>query len=540
MPSSSMTNAARRVPEHRRRHAVGLGHLAVDVGQQRHGQAVVRGERLVGVEVLIGDPDDHRVERAHVVGAVAVGAELLGADRGLVAGVEQQHDPLARGARRAGSAPSVPSSVEVRGEVADVRCGGHGVKGYGSRGSSGSPSTPPPSPPRAERELEALVAVSSPSRRRPRRRGGGRARRGAGARRGDDRARRRARRPITRPTCSSRLPGTGRAADPAARPPRHRRRPRRAPAAAPRRRAARRLGRDRHEGRRRARARRPARARRAPRATSPRSRCCSSCDEEWRVGAVRPRRALRRLRRLPVLRGRRSWPTTATRPSSSRRKAAGTLSVHRARAQRALGLGARHGRQRAAGAGRGRAGGRRPPRPARPAAPDRGADRAARRATRSTSCPAAASWSATCAPTASTPSTACCDARPGRGRRRARWRPSSCASGRGWTRARPPRPLLARRPAALGRPVVGAGRGGASDASHFAATIPLTVDGLGPRGGGAHAPHEYVLASSLRPRAEVALAVADAALACLDAAGSSGRSVEVRFKERHHICRSIR
>jgi glutamate carboxypeptidase len=65
---------------------------------------------------------------------------------------------------------------------------------------------------------------------------------------------------------------------------------------------------------------------------------------------------------------------------------------------------------------------------------------------------------------------------------------------------------------ALGRPIVGAGRGGASDASHFAAHIPLTVDGLGPLGGGAHAPHEYLLASWLRPRAEVALAVADAAL----------------------------
>jgi glutamate carboxypeptidase len=73
-------------------------------------------------------------------------------------------------------------------------------------------------------------------------------------------------------------------------------------------------------------------------------------------------------------------------------------------------------------------------------------------------------------------------------------------------------PLLASAAAALGRPVIGAGRGGASDAAHFAATIPFTVDGLGPRGGGAHAPHEYVLASSLRPRAEVALAVADAVL----------------------------
>jgi glutamate carboxypeptidase len=80
----------------------------------------------------------------------------------------------------------------------------------------------------------------------------------------------------------------------------------------------------------------------------------------------------------------------------------------------------------------------------------------------------------------------------------------------------PAAPLLAAAGAALGQPIVGAGRGGASDASHFAATIPFTVDGLGPRGGGAHAPHEYVLASSLRPRAEVALAVAGAALSRLE------------------------
>jgi glutamate carboxypeptidase len=81
----------------------------------------------------------------------------------------------------------------------------------------------------------------------------------------------------------------------------------------------------------------------------------------------------------------------------------------------------------------------------------------------------------------------------------------------------PTGPLLAAAGAALGHPIVGAWRGGASDASHFAATIPFTVDGLGPRGGGAHAPHEYVLASSLRPRAEVALAVADAALGVSEA-----------------------
>ncbi|MDQ3609488.1 MAG: M20/M25/M40 family metallo-hydrolase [Actinomycetota bacterium] len=59
----------------------------------------------------------------------------------------------------------------------------------------------------------------------------------------------------------------------------------------------------------------------------------------------------------------------------------------------------------------------------------------------------------------------------------------------------------------LGRPIVGADRGGASDASYFAPAVPLTVDGLGPRGGGAHAPHEFVDAASLHPRAEVALAL---------------------------------
>ena len=64
----------------------------------------------------------------------------------------------------------------------------------------------------------------------------------------------------------------------------------------------------------------------------------------------------------------------------------------------------------------------------------------------------------------------------------------------------------------LGTPIVGGARGGASDASHFATRIPLTVDGLGPRGGGAHAPHEYVTADSLVPRAQIALALAVSAL----------------------------
>jgi glutamate carboxypeptidase len=67
--------------------------------------------------------------------------------------------------------------------------------------------------------------------------------------------------------------------------------------------------------------------------------------------------------------------------------------------------------------------------------------------------------------------------------------------------------------AALGRRVAPASRGGASDASHFAASIPITIDGLGPRGGKAHNPDEFVLEASLQPRAEVALAVILAALA---------------------------
>lgn len=65
----------------------------------------------------------------------------------------------------------------------------------------------------------------------------------------------------------------------------------------------------------------------------------------------------------------------------------------------------------------------------------------------------------------------------------------------------------------LGRPIRGADRGGASDASYLAAVIAITIDGLGPRGGGAHTPTEYIVDASLRERAEVALALADAVLA---------------------------
>lgn len=77
-------------------------------------------------------------------------------------------------------------------------------------------------------------------------------------------------------------------------------------------------------------------------------------------------------------------------------------------------------------------------------------------------------------------------------------------------RATPP---LARASELLGRPILGAERGGASDASHLAAGAPLlAIDGLGPLGGGSHAPDEHVLGPSLRSRSEVALALVAAVL----------------------------
>jgi glutamate carboxypeptidase len=73
-------------------------------------------------------------------------------------------------------------------------------------------------------------------------------------------------------------------------------------------------------------------------------------------------------------------------------------------------------------------------------------------------------------------------------------------------------PVLARAGELLGRPVVGMERGGASDASHVASVVPVTIDGLGPRGGGAHSPSEHVHAPTLLERAQVALAVTGAVL----------------------------
>ena len=165
--------------------------------------------------------------------------------------------------------------------------------------------------------------------------------------------------------------------DPPARPRRHRDRAPAPQAADARRRSAARLRHGRHEGRRGARARRPARARRAARRLR-RGRAAARLRRGVADRPVRPRRPLRRLGRVPVLRGRGAH----RRGRGGRRRAAqGGRDDQgpRARPGRALGLGARPRPQRAARARHRRAGRRRAPCARRPRPPDRGSDRAARR-----------------------------------------------------------------------------------------------------------------------------------------------------------------
>lgn len=73
-------------------------------------------------------------------------------------------------------------------------------------------------------------------------------------------------------------------------------------------------------------------------------------------------------------------------------------------------------------------------------------------------------------------------------------------------------PVLERAGALLGRPIVAARRGGASDASHLASWVRVAIDGLGPLGGGAHARDEHIDGGTLQDRAAVALAVLQAVL----------------------------
>ena len=64
------------------------------------------------------------------------------------------------------------------------------------------------------------------------------------------------------------------------------------------------------------------------------------------------------------------------------------------------------------------------------------------------------------------------------------------------------RGLLERAGAAAGPPDRRRARGAApATPATSRRSIPLTVDGLGPRGGGAHTPSEFVLAPSLRTSA---------------------------------------
>src|SRR5436190_23366159 len=81
--------------------AIGLGHLAAHVCEERHGQGVLGDEAFMGSHVLSRDPDHRCSERLEVVHAVAVGAELFGADHRVVAGIEEQHNALAAMLREA-------------------------------------------------------------------------------------------------------------------------------------------------------------------------------------------------------------------------------------------------------------------------------------------------------------------------------------------------------------------------------------------------------------------------------------------------------
>ena len=268
-----------------------------------------------------------------------------------------------------------------------------------------------------------------------------------------------------------------------------------------RRRQAGRLGRRRHEGRRRA--RRSASCARSPsaRTPTPRSRCCSSAT---RSGARR---------RSPT-----SSASPAGTPACASRPASTTPT-----ARRAWSCGARRpGRSACAPTGRAAHSGSAPDRgrnallalaaaaqavaachdPHGPAPPDRGPDRDARRRRvqrrarprRAVLRPARRRRSAAF------------DARarrdPRRGRRRDPRRRAGPPVARAWTRARRSRRCSSARAPRSGGRCAGVARGGASDASHFAAAIPVTIDGLGPRGGSAHNPGEYVLAAVAAHRAQ--------------------------------------
>ena len=201
MPSSSITKAARRVPST----GADAPYACATSRSTSASSGTVRpwccAERLVGVEVLMGDPDDHRVERAHVVGAVAVGAELLACRPRSRRRDRRAARPAARGGRRAGrSRPCPPGRSPGRDRRRAVqRPWRERVREPWIRGSH---STPPPSRPapsassRRSWRSRRPAATSTEPTRRPRS-----SRRWRPTRRRSSASS--APRPITPPTCSS-------------------------------------------------------------------------------------------------------------------------------------------------------------------------------------------------------------------------------------------------------------------------------------------------------------------------------------------------
>ena len=120
-----------------------------------------------------------------------------------------------------------------------------------------------------------------------------------------------------------------------------------------------------------------------------------------------------------------------------------------------------------------------PPRPARRRAPDGRSDRRQLRRGVQRRARPPASCCATCAPTRWRHSTPCSPSCPS-GSTACAWRARFLRRWPGMDSREPTAPLLAAAGERLGRPIIGAQRGGASDASYMAPQIPVTIDGLGP------------------------------------------------------------
>ena len=89
------------VEAERAEHAVRLGDLLVDVGEEREREAVLRRERLVARHVLRADAEQLGAEPDERAEVVVVAVELHGAHRRVIAGIEREHDrlPALRGQR---------------------------------------------------------------------------------------------------------------------------------------------------------------------------------------------------------------------------------------------------------------------------------------------------------------------------------------------------------------------------------------------------------------------------------------------------------